>query len=54
MLARGVSRYHPDLLAAIACAASATTSAAVAAPKQSCVTFANGFLIAPQPQLAES
>ena len=36
MLARGVSRYHPDPLAAIACAASATTRAAVAAPKQSC------------------
>ena len=32
MLARGVSRYHPDPLAAIACAVSATRRVAVAAP----------------------
>ena len=43
MLARGVSRYHPDPLAAIACAASATTRAAVAAPKQSCVPSQTDF-----------
>ena len=43
MLARGVSRYHPDPLAAIACAASASTRAAVAAPKQTCVTSQTDF-----------
>ena len=54
MLARGVSRYHPDPLAAIACVASATTRAAVAAPKQSCVSSQTDVPSVPQPQLAES